>query len=118
MTLVHLLGSEGFIGSAVQREAGNLPLHCWSHRNTNPDHHFDLLNPVSWEALLNSKPENVILLSWPGLPNYQESFHITQNLTACIDLFEKLVAVGLKRIVVAGTCYEYGLQNGSLKEDI
>jgi len=29
---------------------------------------------------------------------------------------EHLIAAGLKRIVVAGTCYEYGLQNGALQE--
>ena len=58
-----------------------------------------------------------MLLSWPGLPNYNEIFHVTRNLTACIALFEQLAASGLKRILVAGSCYEYGLQNGPLKED-
>lgn len=59
----------------------------------------------------------MVLLSWPGLPNYQEPFHVTRNLPACVDLIEQLVAAGLQRLVVAGTCYEYGLQNGPLKED-
>lgn len=61
--------------------------------------------------------KKVILLSWPGLPNYQESFHVTRNLPACVELIEQLVQAGLQRLVVAGTCYEYGLQNGSLRED-
>lgn len=42
---------------------------------------------------------------------------MTRNLPACIELIEQLVASGLQRLVVAGTCYEYGLQNGALKED-
>ncbi len=117
MTTIHLLGSEGFIGCALQREAGGLPLHCWSHRQSDPEHHFDLLDPSSWQSLLNRKPTHAILLSWPGLPNYQEPFHVTRNLPACIELIEQLAAVGLQRLVVAGTCYEYGLQNGALKED-
>ena len=117
MTTIHILGSEGFIGRSLQREAGDLSLHCWSHSNSNPDHYFDLLNSSSWDALLDCQPTHAILLSWPGLPHYQQTFHITRNLPACIELIEKLAEVGLQRLVVAGTCYEYGMQNGLLKED-
>ena len=117
MTTIHLLGSEGFIGRALQREAGDLQLHCWSHRQSDPEHFFDLLDPSSWQALLKSQPTHAILLSWPGLPNYQEPFHITRNLPACIELIEQLVDADLRRLVVAGTCYEYGLQNGPMKEN-
>ena len=117
MATIHILGSEGFIGRSLQREAGDLSLHCWSHSNSNPDHYFDLLNSSSWDALLDSQPTHVILLSWPGLPHYQQTFHVTRNLPASIELIEKLAEVGLQRLVVAGTCYEYGMQNGPLKED-
>ena len=117
VTTIHLLGSEGFIGRALQSEADDLELHCWSHRHSGPEHHFDLLDSSSWQALLKCQPTHVILLSWPGLPNYQELFHVTRNLPACIELIEQLAAAGLQRLVVARTCYEYGLQNGPLKED-
>ena len=115
--MIHLLGSNGFIGRAIQREAGQLSLHCWSHQQSDPEHHFDLLDPPSWQALLKCQPSHVILLCWPGLPNYQEPFHVTRNLPACVELVQQLEASGLQRLVVAGTCYEYGLQNGPLKED-
>jgi len=117
VTTIHLLGSEGFIGRAIQREAGDFALHCWSHRQTDPEHYFHLYDSSSWQALLKCQPTHVILLSWPGLPKYQESFHLTRNLPACIELIDQLVKAGLQRLVVAGTCYEYGLQNGPLKED-
>ena len=117
MTTIHLLGSEGFIGRALQREADGLQLHCWSHGQSDPLHHFDLLDASSWQSLLKCQPTHAILLSWPGLPNYQEPFHVTRNLPACVELIEQMVEAGLKRLVVAGTCYEYGLQNGSLSED-
>jgi len=117
VTTIHLLGSGGFIGRALKRESGSLSLHCWSHRQADPEHHFDLLDPTSWQPLLNRRPTHVILLSWPGLPNYQEPFHVTRNLPACIELVEQLAATGLQRLVVAGTCYEYGLQHGPLKEN-
>jgi Nucleoside-diphosphate-sugar epimerases len=108
VTTIHLLGSEGFIGCALQREAGDLQLHCWSHRHSDPGHYFDLLDPSSWQALLRCQPTHAILLSWPGLPNYQELFHVTRNFPACVELIEQLAEAGLKRLVVAGTCYEYG----------
>lgn len=117
MTTIHLLGSEGFIGSAIQRQAGEFSLYCWSHRHEDPELHFNLLDPFSWQSLLSRKPKCVILLSWPGLPNYKENFHITRNLPACVELIDQLAEAGLKRLVVAGTCYEYGLQNGPLRED-
>ena len=117
MTTIHVLGSNGFIGSALQRVSGDLSLHCWSHMQSDPHHHFDLLDSSSWQSLINRHPTHVILLSWPGLPNYQESFHLTRNLPACIDLIEKLSVKGLQRLVVAGTCYEYGLQCGQLSEN-
>jgi len=118
VTQIHLLGSEGFIGKALKHEDQDGRLHCWSHRDPRPDHHFDLLDQTTWERLLFFRPRAVILLSWPGLPNYQELFHITRNLPACIELIDRLSAAGLKRIVVSGTCYEYGLQNGALREDL
>jgi dTDP-6-deoxy-L-talose 4-dehydrogenase (NAD+) len=117
LTTIHLLGSEGFIGRALQREAVDLRLHCWSHRQSDTEHYFDLFDPSSWRALLKCQPTHAILLSWPGLPNYRELFHVTRNLPACVELIEQLVVAGLQRLVVAGTCYEYGLQNGPLKEE-
>lgn len=117
MTTIHLLGSEGFIGRALQSQAEGLSLHCWSHRSKDPEHYFDLLDQSSWKFLLREKPSHIILLSWPGLPRYHEKFHVTRNLPACIELIDKLVESGLQRVVFAGTCYEYGLQNGPLREE-
>jgi nucleoside-diphosphate-sugar epimerase len=117
VTTIHLLGSEGFIGRAVQREDANSQLHCWSHRHLDAKHYFDLLDQESWQSLLKCQPTHAMLLSWPGLPNYQDPFHVTRNLPACIDLIEQLVQAGLRRLVIAGTCYEYGLQNGPLREE-
>lgn len=117
MKPIHLIGSGGFIGNAVQRQGGKIAIHCWSHSSDNSGNYFDLYNSNSWNNLLGCNPETAILLSWPGLPNVQKSFHITQNLMATVQLVEQLVNAGIKRIVIAGTCYEYGLQNGAMHED-
>ena len=115
MSTIHLLGSEGFIGRAIQREAGAQDLHCWSHSQSDSRYHFNLLDSSSWSELLKHEPTTVVFLSWPGLPNYQASFHLKRNLPASIELIEQLINAGTKRLVTAGTCYEYGLQNGPLK---
>ena len=117
MTTIHVLGSEGFIGRAIQHQTGLHSLHCWSHNNSDPTHHFNLYDPSTWTQLLDQKPSHVILLSWPGLPNYHETFHITRNLPACVEVVENLISTGLKRLVIAGTCYQYGLKNGPLEEN-
>ena len=119
MEKIHLIGSEGFIGRALQKEvANNFDMHCWSHRFSDSDHHFDLLDATSWHSFLEMQPKYAILLSWPGLPNYQNSFHLTRNLPACINLIDQMKKFGVKNLLIAGTCYEYGLKNGALNEAI
>ena len=63
------------------------------------------------------KPDCVIHLSWEGLPNYKELFHIERNFPANFYFIKNLIINGLYDITISGTCFEYGLQNGCLKED-
>ena len=117
MSTIHILGSEGFVGRAIQSEARAIDqdLYCWSHSQSDSRYNFNILDSSSWVELLKHKPATVVFLSWPGLPNYQASFHLSRNLPASLELVERLINAGMERLVVAGTCYEYGLQNGSLK---
>ncbi len=64
------------------------------------------------------KPDSIIHLSWEGLPNYTESFHLTENLPRHQQFLENLLQHGLKDLTVAGTCFEYGIQQGCLREDM
>jgi dTDP-6-deoxy-L-talose 4-dehydrogenase (NAD+) len=59
----------------------------------------------------------VIHLAWPGLPHYNELFHFEKNLPADCKFLKKMVLCGYKHILVTGTCFEYGMQNGCLTED-
>jgi dTDP-6-deoxy-L-talose 4-dehydrogenase (NAD+) len=61
-------------------------------------------------------PEAIVHLAWPGLPNYRDFFHISKNLPADLAFLEAAVKAGVPHILVAGTCLEYGLQNGPLTE--
>lgn len=60
----------------------------------------------------------LIHLAWPGLPNYQGSFHIFQNLASDLAFLRASIEAGLSHLVVAGTCLEYGLQSGALTEEM
>lgn len=64
------------------------------------------------------KPDIVLHLAWSKLPNYTESFHLTENLPNDIKFLENLIMNGLKSLVVLGTCFEYGLQEGELSENL
>ncbi len=63
-------------------------------------------------------PDAVIHLAWEGLPNYKASFHTEENLPRHFKFIKNLVANGQKDITITGTCFEYGMQEGCLTEDM
>ena len=71
---------------------------CWSHQSKN--YFIDIYEEESWMNLLKFNPKRVILLSWPGLPNYNATFHVTKNLPQLIKLLKLLIINGLKKIVI------------------
>lgn len=62
-------------------------------------------------------PDVLVHLAWPGLPNYKDLFHFEVNLPEAYSFLKTMIMAGTKQVLVAGTCFEYGMQNGSLKED-
>lgn len=73
-------------------------------------------NRDNWFSFFG-KPDVLIHLAWEGLPNYEELFHLEQNLPRSYFFLKNMVENGLKRAVVTGTCFEYGMQSGALKEN-
>ena len=73
-----------------------------------PDDAFDRLG----------RPDIVIHLAWGGLPNYLSLQHFETEFPAQHRFLRGLVTAGLQRLVVAGTCFEYGIQSGCLHEDM
>tara|TARA_B100000686_G_scaffold162351_1_gene169901 strand:- start:4300 stop:6297 length:1998 start_codon:yes stop_codon:yes gene_type:complete len=63
-------------------------------------------------------PEALAHLAWTGLPNYNALFHLKENLPADYRFIRSLIDQGLKQIMVTGTCFEYGMQNGCLTEEM
>lgn len=64
------------------------------------------------------RPKVIVHLAWPGLPNYRDFFHISNNLPADLTFLEAAVMSGISHIIVAGTCLEYGMQYGPLSEEV
>ena len=63
-----------------------------------------------------NKPEIIIHLGWSNLPNYKLKSHLQRELPAQKKFIYDLVSSGLKNIFIAGTCFEYGYQEGKLSE--
>ena len=76
---------------------------------------INIEQPDCYERL--GRPDVLIHLAWDGLPNYQASFHLEGNLAHHYQFLRSMVEQGLPSLTVTGTCYEYGLQTGCLREE-
>ncbi len=77
----------------------------------------DFDNSVNYFSYFD-QPDMLIHLAWEGLPNYKADFHLTKNLPLQKAFLQNLIEHGLKDITVTGTCFEYGMKEGCLSEDM
>lgn len=63
-------------------------------------------------------PDAMIHLAWSGLPNYRSLHHFERELPAQYRFLKGVIESGLRNLVVAGTCFEYGMQSGPLSESV
>jgi nucleoside-diphosphate-sugar epimerase len=77
----------------------------------------DFDNSVDYFSYFH-QPDMLIHLAWEGLPNYKADFHLTKNLPLQNAFLQNLIEHGLKDITVTGTCFEYGMKEGCLSEDM
>jgi len=78
---------------------------------------FDVYSPIEDPQEIFGHADAVIHLAWQGLPNYKDLFHIETVLPADYRFLKSLVMSGYSQILVTGTCFEYGMHNGCLKEE-
>ena len=62
------------------------------------------------------RPDVVLHLAWGGLPNYNSLHHYEEELPAHYAFLKNLIKGGLEKVVVTGTCFEYGMRSGELYE--
>ena len=60
--------------------------------------------------------EAMLHLAWPGLADFRNPAHQERHLPADAQFIERMLAAGLHRLLITGTCLEYGLTNGPLSE--
>jgi len=126
-TKIAVSGASGFLGrhvlAALDGTDADIVAHARS-RQAAPDGSrrrqvcFDLAASPDEAFDRLGRPDIVIHLAWGGLPNYTARGHIEDELPVQQRFLRGLVASGLKRLVVAGTCFEYGMQSGCLHEDM
>jgi dTDP-6-deoxy-L-talose 4-dehydrogenase (NAD+) len=125
---VALTGASGFVGRHVLVElerrsvAATVVLRPSSDAWTSLPKHavarIDLQNPPPNAFDLMGSPDVLIHLAWGGLPNYKSLKHFEQELPAQYSFLKGLIESGLKNLVITGTCFEYGMQSGPLREDM
>jgi nucleoside-diphosphate-sugar epimerase len=64
------------------------------------------------------KPDVLLHLAWGGLPNYRSDSHVDDELPRQVAFLEACAQAGLRKLVVTGTCLEYGMQSGCLDEEL
>jgi nucleoside-diphosphate-sugar epimerase len=63
-------------------------------------------------------PDILVHLAWAGLSDYKSPHHFERNLPADYNFIRSMVEGGVQRVLVTGTCLEYGMQRGKLAENM
>lgn len=132
MKKILITGATGFIGNYVIREllqTDNMVIASSSDRDTAkrawwfgltgyiPFNLKEFDNNIDYYAYFNN-PDALIHLAWEGLPNYKERFHIEENLPGHYSFLKNIISHGLADVTITGTCFEYGMQEGCLSEEM
>ena len=121
---VAVTGASGFLGRHVMRALrgrGATLIAISRHPEAPLD---DSVTPVAFDIAdaddstfdRIGRPDILLHLAWGGLPNYHSLHHLERELPMHSMFLGSCIRAGLRRLVVAGTCLEYGMQSGELIE--
>ena len=130
MKKILVTGASGFIGKhvitcllkqsyqviATSRNQATAEKQSWYKKVTYIP--YDINKPANDLYTLFHKPDSVIHLAWEGLPDYRSLQHFQTTLPAQYNFITNLLNNGLKQIIISGTCFEYGLKEGCLNENM
>lgn len=123
---IAISGASGFIGQHVvkQLQSSGVDVIAISRqarqKNSGPTVtpiNMDISCPPENPFDAMGRPDALIHLAWGGLPNYQSDHHVNVELPTQLAFLESCINGGLKKLIVTGSCYEYGLASGELSED-
>jgi dTDP-6-deoxy-L-talose 4-dehydrogenase (NAD+) len=109
------LGHEVIASSANAAKAATMP---WYPKVKYTAFDFEAFDASADYFSYFGKPDCMVHLAWEGLPNYKSAFHTELNLPRHKALLTNMIENGLSDLTVTGTCFEYGMQEGMLKEDM
>ena len=121
---IFVTGATGFLGNRLVALLQNHELLCLTRNPQKLPRTWqgeilvgDLTQPETWRARIERfAPQWCVHLAWEGLPDYSLS-RCRANLDASLKLVETVVDAGATRVVVAGSCWEYGNACGAIRED-
>lgn len=123
---IAVTGATGFIGRHVLSELARHPVKIVAVTRKSSAANVDSFGAETVQLCMEDssdktfdrlgRPDAIIHLAWNGLPNYRSLHHFEQELPMQYQFLSGLVRSGLKGLVVAGTCFEYGMQSGELSE--
>jgi nucleoside-diphosphate-sugar epimerase len=132
MKKILVTGATGFIGNYVIRELLNknhqVIATSSSAEKARQQSWYDKVNYLPFNLAADfstinlyqyfNQPDLLIHLAWEGLPNYKAAFHLEENLPRHVDFLTNLLSNGLADLTVTGTCFEYGMKEGCLNEEM
>lgn len=124
---IAVTGASGFIGQYVLNELKKRKIETIAiTRNVNNLNNFPWIKNIIEFDISNPKPDDfetlhcpdvLIHLAWDGLPQYKSNHHFEIELPKQYNFLKNLIQNGLSSLIVTGTCFEYGMQYGELRED-
>lgn len=75
---------------------------------------LDHRESIDWRSI--GRQHTLIHLAWPGLTNFRDLAHFETHAASAYRFIKRVVDGGCMRVLVAGTCLEYGMQEGCLSE--
>lgn len=111
---VAIVGVNGWIGKEILKIIKPNMASLYSRDSSDTCSYFNLEDQSSWDTLINARPQKLLFLPWLHLNDFQSTRHLTYVFPKTFQLLQFLLNNGLERLVVAGTCYEYGSAEGLL----
>jgi nucleoside-diphosphate-sugar epimerase len=121
---VAVTGGNGFLGKPAVEALNNLGavVRSASRSPKPPDTvvgvYLDVSDRRTWEnILIPFPPQRLLHLAWDHLDNFEDPRHYLEVLPDHLAFLTWCAKNGITDITVAGTCLEYGKQNGEMFED-